>query len=304
MTVHLRTSRTSTLRKRAAQFVLLMAGTVLALVGAALPAAADSGGSGGWVRLAHLSPDTPSVNVALTNVSDSRAVLKLSDVGYGAVSAYTKVPAGRYVATMTPPGGTAASTPAVSQAVTVQNGRAYTVAAIGTNAQLTGTVIEDDLRTPKPGQAKIRLIQAAVSAATATVTAVDGPVLARDAAFGSVTGYAAVPEGVWTIQVTPSGGQPIETKVTARPGTVNTIVLLDKPSGQLTTTVLRDAAAAPAQPKKGTGVQTGGGGTATEVVGGSVAGRAWGVAVLAAVAATAGLALARSRRAAGPPSRG
>ncbi|SDU83400.1 protein of unknown function [Microlunatus sagamiharensis] len=256
--------------RRSRTALLLVLGLLLALVGlapSAAPAAAKESGAG-WVRLAHLSPDTPSVNVSLTSFGGSESMLKLSDVGYGDVSAYQKVPAGRYVASMTPAGGTAQSTPSITQAVTVADGRAYTVAAVGDNANLRGTVLDDDLRTPKAGSAKVRLLQAAVSAPTATVTAVGGPVLAQDAAFGSSTGYATIEAGVWDVQIAPAGAAPVDTTVTAQPGSVNTIVLLDGPSGQVTAKVVKDASASPKAPKKGTGVDTGGGGTATSFVGG------------------------------------
>ncbi|HEY5822557.1 MAG TPA: DUF4397 domain-containing protein [Propionibacteriaceae bacterium] len=251
--------------------VALAAGALLGFAGLAPASAANTPAqpsSGGWVRLAHLSPDTPSVNVALTSFADSRSMLKLSDVSYGDVSAYQKVPAGRYVASMTPAGGTGSSTPAISQPVTVENGRAYTVAAVGDNANLRGTVLDDDLRTPAAGSAKVRLLQAAVSAPTATVTAVDGPVLAKDATFGSSTGYATIGAGVWTVQIDTAGGTPMstETMLTAAPGSVNTIIVLDAPNGGVTAKVVKDASAAPQAPKKGTGVETGGGGTATEFV--------------------------------------
>lgn len=282
-----------------ARLLLLLGAAALTVLGTTTPAsAAGQPSSGGWVRLAHLSPDTPSVNVALTSFADSKSMLKLSDVDYGDVSAYQKVPAGRYVATMTPPGGGAASTPAVSQAVTVQDGHAYTVAAIGTNADLRGTVLDDDLRTPKAGSAKVRLIQAASSAPTATVTAVGGPVLAKDAAFGSATGYATIKQGVWTVEVAPTGGQPAQAEVTARSGSVNTIVLLDGPGDTVRTKVIRDASAAATQPKKGTGVETGGGGTATDVIAAPSAGRTALLPVLGLLAAAGAVLGGRSLRAA------
>lgn len=249
--------------------LLLVVATLLALVGLAptsTTASAKDSGSG-WIRLAHLSPDTPSVNVSLTSFGDSKTMVRLTDVGYGDVSRYQKVPAGRYVATMTPAGGTAQSTPSITQAVTVADGRAYTVAAVGDNAHLRGTVLDDDLRTPAKGSAKVRLLTAAVSSPTTTVTAVGGPVLARDAAFGTSTGYATIKAGVWTVQIDPSAAAQVTTEVTAQPGSVNTIVLLDGPGGTVTAKVVKDASASPAVPKKGTGVDTGQGGTATTFVG-------------------------------------
>ena len=266
------TSTKSRVRSRLTRaLLLLVASAVAALAGLSAtvaPASADgSGGSGGWIRLAHLSPNTPAVNVALTSVSNSRAMVKLSDIGYGNVSAYEKVPAGQYVASMTPAGGGASSKPVITQSVTVKNNYAYTVAAVGTNANLKGVVLNDDLRAPATGSAKVRLLQASTNAPTVTVTAVDGPVLARDASFASATGYAQIKAGVWTVNVKPDSGSAsaINTKITAVPGSVNTIVVLDGAKGTVSAKVLRDASNnTKTAPKKGKGVETGFGGTATQ----------------------------------------
>lgn len=248
-------------RGRALALLLAVVGA-LGLVGLAAPAYADPAGSG-WVRLAHLSPDTPSVNVALTSLADSRSMLSLRDVGYGDVSGYTKVPAGTYVASMTPAGGTADSTPAISQPVKVENGRAYTVAAVGRNADLKGTVLTDDLEPAPAGAAKIRLLQASVTAPTVTVTAQDGPTIARDAAFASSTGYAEIQSGIWTVTITPTAGSATAatTDVTVTSASVNTIIVLDAAQGGLTAVAVKDAGGVPKPPKKG--VDTGGGGLAT-----------------------------------------
>lgn len=298
-------TRASGHRRSSRALIVLAAAALMAATGLSTASAADTQpSSGGWIRLAHLSPDTPSVNVALTSFADSRSMLKLSDVGYGDVSGYQKVPAGRYVASMTPAGGSGTSTPAISAPVTVQDGRAYTVAAVGDNAHLRGTVLEDDLRTPDPGAAKVRLLQAAVSAPKATVTAVDGPVLAKDATFGSSTGYASIKAGVWTVEIDPTEGTAATTTttVTATPGSVNTIIVLDGPNGEVTAKVIKDAAAAPQAPKKGKGVETGGGGAATEFVSqptfeGSTAPRFSLLAGGAALLGALGLVISRARRA-------
>lgn len=289
-------------RLRIAGLIVLATAALMAVSGFAPASAQTQPASTGWIRLAHLSPDTPSVNVALTSFANSKTMFKVSDVGYGDVSDYQKVPAGRYVASMTPAGGSGASTPVVTAPVTVQKGRAYTVAAVGDNAHLRGTVLEDDLQTPKAGSAKVRLLQASVSAPQATVTAVDGPVLAKDANFGSATGYATIAAGVWTVEIDPTQGEAPSTdaKIVATPGSVNTIIVLDGPSG-VTAKVVKDASAAPKAPKKGKGVETGGGATATEFVsdpaaGGSTPWRASGlVGAIVAMGAIARIVV-RSRR--------
>lgn len=254
-----------------AVLVALLAGSfaVLATPASAEEPGADPGAAtGGWVRLAHLSPDTPSVDVALTAFDDSTSMLALADVSYGDLSDYKRVPAGTYVATMTPAGGDSDSTPAITQAVTVEQGRAYTVAAVGLNKDLTGTVINDDLTPPAPGAAKIRLLQASVSAAEVTVRAVGGPVIAEDAAFATATGYAEIGPGVWSVTLEPTSGdaEPATASVLVSPGTVNTLIVLDGSDGELTVTNAVDAAGMAAVP--GGGVETGGGSTATSVTGG------------------------------------
>ena len=96
--------------RRALGVLTLTALAVLGVPAVAAAAPAD-GTTGGWVRLTHLSPDTPAVDVQLTAASDSGSVLALSDVAYGDVSDYTRVPAGTYTASMVPAGGDAADPP-------------------------------------------------------------------------------------------------------------------------------------------------------------------------------------------------
>lgn len=251
----------------------LLAGVIAALATPAAaeePAADPAAATEGWVRLAHLSPDTPSVDVALTAFDDSTSMLALADVSYGDVSEYKRLPVGTYVATMTPAGGDADSTPAITQAVTVEDGRAYTVAAVGLNEDLTGTVINDDLTPPTEGAAKIRLLQASVSADQVTVRAVGGPVIAENAAFATATGYAEIGPGLWSVQLEPTSGDadPVTASVVVLPGTVNTLIVLDGADGALTVTTATDAASVAAVPDGG--VETGGGSTATTVTARSI----------------------------------
>ena len=62
---------------------------------------------GGMLRLAHLSPDTPPVDVYVESVSDPAAKLTLRGVGYGAVSDYQSVAPGSYTVSMRQAGAAA-----------------------------------------------------------------------------------------------------------------------------------------------------------------------------------------------------
>lgn len=287
---------------RSRALLLTLVAAVVGSLWAVVPATVARADTGeGWVRLAHLSPDTPSVNVALTALADNRELVELSDVGYGDVSGYQKVPAGTYVASMTPAGGDAGSTPAITQAVTVEDGKAYTVAAVGLNAELKGTVLTDDLTPPQQGTAKIRLLQASISAPAVTVTAAGGPTLARDARFASATGYAEVPAGVWSVTITPTSGdaQPVTTDVTVGSASVNTVVVLDAEAGGVSALVVKDAEGVATMPRKG--VPAGGGGLVTggadPVPSGAVSYGPGALALVVLLGAGAATALVRRRSA-------
>ena len=85
-------------RRRPLRFATLAGLLMLAagLATAAAPAAAAATATGtahragntGWIRLAHLSPNTPPVDVYLYSFGGSNAMIVLHHVGYGAVSPY------------------------------------------------------------------------------------------------------------------------------------------------------------------------------------------------------------------------
>src|ERR1700739_710249 len=75
--------------------MLLAASALLLGIPAAATAFASSATSGsGWIRLAHLSPNTPAVDVYLYSFDDSNAKIVLHHVAYGDASPYETVTAG------------------------------------------------------------------------------------------------------------------------------------------------------------------------------------------------------------------
>ncbi len=85
----------------------------------------------GWLRLAHLSPNTPAVDVYLYSLGNPRAEVVLHHVSYGTVSPYLPAPAGVYTVAMRAAGAAASSSPVISTGVKVKAGHAYTVAGMG-----------------------------------------------------------------------------------------------------------------------------------------------------------------------------
>src|SRR5687767_1945831 len=71
-----------------------------AAAGAGIAAPPAAAATVGYVRLAHLSPDTPPVDVYLSAVAPGATARKFPAVGYGVVSAYMALEAGTYAVAM------------------------------------------------------------------------------------------------------------------------------------------------------------------------------------------------------------
>jgi hypothetical protein len=237
--------------------MLLAAAALLLGVPAAAVAHASSATTGtGWIRLAHLSPNTPAVDVYLYSFGNSNAQIVLHHVAYGTVSPYEAVTAGDYSVAMRAAGTSATSQPVLSTSVTVEANHAYTVAGMGPESGLRLQVMDDDLTTPS-GKALVRVIQASLKQQTVKVTC-DGKTIVPKASFASVSSYQAIPAGTWTMAAIGSGGTATQS-VTLAAGTVHTLVVLDGSNG-LELINLEDAAGA-GKPPLG-GASTGFGGTA------------------------------------------
>src|ERR1700685_3233781 len=222
------------------RITMLLAATAL-LLGIPVAAYASSATSGtGWIRLAHLSPNTPAVDVYLYSFGDSNAEIVLHHVAYGTVSPYEAVSAGDYSVAMRASGASPSSQPVLSTSVTIQAGHAYTVAGMGPESGLRLAVLNDDLSTPS-GKSLVRVIEASLKDQSVSVS-FGSQVLSSKLAFGTASSYFTVTPGTETVKVTANGGDANST-VTLAPGTVHTLVVLDGANG-LEIVNLEDAAGA------------------------------------------------------------
>ena len=184
--------------------MLLAASALLLGVPAAAASAASSAAAGtGWIRLAHLSPNTPPVDVYLYSFGNSNAKIVLHHVAYGEVSPYEAVAAGDYSVAMRAAGASASSQPVLSTSVTVKAGHAYTVAGMGPKSGLRLQVLNDELTTPS-GKSSVRVIQASLKEQTVKFTC-GGQAIVPKATFASVSSYQAIPANTWTMQAIGSG---------------------------------------------------------------------------------------------------
>lgn len=236
---------------------MLLAATALLLGIPAAAASASSATTGtGWIRLAHLSPNTPPVDVYLYSLGNSNAQIVLHHVAYGTVSPYEAVTAGDYSVAMRATGASPSSQPVLSTSVTVKADHAYTVAGMGPESGLRLEVLNDTLTTPS-GKSSVRVIQASLKEQTVKFTC-GGQTIVPKATFASVSSYQAIPANTWTMEAIGSGDTATG-RFAMNEGTVHTMVVLDGTNG-LEIVNLLDAAGA-GKPPAG-GVTTGFGGTA------------------------------------------
>lgn len=264
MTTHVSTptrsplGRRATSRKSGLHLAVLAATKVLAVIVFALVSTAGPSSAAepdetldGWARVAHLSPDTKSVDVALTAVAGGQVLFDLEDVAYGDVSDYLRFPAGSYVVEMTPAGSVTDAAPAISELITVTAGEPITLAVTGLNADLTTKVINDDLTPPADGEARVRVLQASTVADSVDITTTSGMAIASDAKSGQVTGYATVDDGPWDLQLA-AGSTESNASIELESGSVNTLLVLDNAEGGLTIKAISDSGSVSETPVGGT----------------------------------------------------
>jgi len=236
---------------------LLGSFTLISGVMAAAPAASASSGAG-WIRLAHLSPNTPAVDVYLYSFGNSHAMIVLHHVAYGTVSPYEKVTPGEYTVAMRGAGAKASSPAVLSTSVRIAAGGAYTVAGMGPAKGLRLQILRDELTTP-PGKSRIRVIQASLKHIKVTIMA-GGQTLAKELPFGHVTDYVTADPGTFRVHAEGMGAMGAK-NVTLDAGSIYTLVVLDASGNSLEIDPLEDAAGSTVMPTGG--AATGLGGTAS-----------------------------------------
>jgi hypothetical protein len=229
--------RVPSLRRIGAALTVLAAVAATAFMAAPARAADD-----GYVRLAHLSPDTPDVDVYLKAQSGDGKTQKFPGVGYGVMSPYLRLPVGTYSVAMRPAGAAESTDPVLTTQVDVAAGQAYTVAGVGRYADLGLRVLKDNLALPDPNESKVRIIQASVRAPVLNVAIQGGATIANGVQFATTTSYREVRPGAWTLKVQPTGGgltRSLPVKLGA--GNVYSLLVLDAKGGGLHTQLRIDA---------------------------------------------------------------
>ncbi|WP_207890279.1 DUF4397 domain-containing protein [Rubrobacter taiwanensis] len=181
--------------------LLTLGAAGLVALALAVPALAQSGGENAMLRVAHLSPDAPNVDVYLND----EPVAELQGVPYGTISPYLPVPAGTQNVKVYAAGDT--SEPVIEADVDLAAGADYTVGAVGLveDGSLTAQVYQDDNTPPAGDNARLRVVHASPDAGPVDVGAQGGGNLVEGLEFPNASDYAEVPAGTYTIEVKAAG---------------------------------------------------------------------------------------------------
>ncbi|WP_229120612.1 DUF4397 domain-containing protein [Halapricum desulfuricans] len=152
----------------------------------------------GRLRVAHMSPNAPNVDVYV----NGDAVLE--DVAFGAVSSYLTVPAAEHEIEITAAGDP--DTSVFSGPVTVAPDTDYTVAATGelgddADQPFEPLVLEDDNSEVGSDQSRLRVVHVSPDAPAVDVTAAGGDVVLFDGVPYGGSGYVEVAANDYTVEI-------------------------------------------------------------------------------------------------------
>jgi uncharacterized protein DUF4397 len=240
-----------------------MAAAALAALTAALiavPAAAAAAQSQdqALVRVAHFAPGLLKGDVYVVYVNGR---LQLKGVPFKTVSDYLKVKPGKFKVEVREAGEPADSPPVVAATVTLEGGKAYTVAVFGQLTNVQAALLTDDLSRPARGKSKVRLIQAIPGEAAVDLVS-GGDELVSSARFPSASKYREIPAGSADFEVRKSGSGEVLAKASnlnLTSGSISSLVAVGGIGEKVELLHIRDAAAAVSAAG---GVATGAGGTA------------------------------------------
>lgn len=204
------------------------AGTLLVIASDPATAGDRGGGDDGGkaqVRVGHLSPDTPEVDVYVGRgrVDTTATDPSIAGLGYqtfapNATGEYLSLRPGRYTVKVTPAGDP--ETVAIEAAPVLQPKTGYTILAVGELSSEDSTFSgndeaglqplplvdfdgrDDDDEDEDDDTARARFIHASPDAETVDIIVKDGPTIASGLDFGEATGYHSLDPAEYTIQVT------------------------------------------------------------------------------------------------------
>ncbi|HEX8938803.1 MAG TPA: DUF4397 domain-containing protein [Candidatus Limnocylindrales bacterium] len=192
-----------------AAMLLALAGTVAAASPAKLTAvavedstAAPAAGQA-WIRVLHASPDAPAVDVY---VDGTKAItgLAFGQIAPAAAPGYVPVPAGAHAIKVCATGSTTVC-PIDVPALTVADGKKYTIAATDALSRIAAQVIEDAPAAGVGGKAQLRVVHFSADTPAVDVYVNGTSRIVTGLAYPKATGYLQVDGATYSVKVCASG---------------------------------------------------------------------------------------------------
>ena len=149
------------------------------------------------IRVAHMSPDAPAVDIYVNGA------IAFDNVAFESVTEYATLPSNSYFIEVTPTGVT--DTVVLSATLPLGVGEEFTVVALNTLANIEALVLEDDNTLPEDGKAHVRFVHASPDAPSVDITLPDGTALFSDNEFKEVGDYLPVDAGMYDLEVRLTG---------------------------------------------------------------------------------------------------
>jgi hypothetical protein len=174
------------------------------------------------VRVVHLSPDAPNVDVRVDgNVA-------IPNLAFGQASDYATLDAGVYDVQVTPAGS---ATPVVidlsgPNAVNLLYYKDYTAVAVNTLSSIEPLLLADDNRPALGFFSRVRFVHASPDAPAVDIAVTGGPILWKNVSFKGVGAYIEIPRGQYDLEVRLAGTTTVALRVPAvqfEPGRVYTL---------------------------------------------------------------------------------
>lgn len=150
-----------------------------------------------YIRLLHASPSAPAVDVYANDILIAR------NLAYRGFTAYLNIRPGEYRVTVYPT-GTRASV-VIDTRVTVAPRSIYTIAAIGTQPNLSLLAMAEPKMTIPQGKAMVRFVHLSPDAPAVDITLPDGTQLFRNVIYKQITNYIPVTPTTYTLQARVAG---------------------------------------------------------------------------------------------------
>jgi hypothetical protein len=222
--------------------VMIVCGLVLALLGGALPAAAQTGQA--MVRVVHASPDAPAVDIY---VDGARA---FANAAFKAATNYANLTPGRHEVKVFPTSANGQGTPAISANPDLPAG-AYTIVAVNKLANIEPLVLTDNLARPAAGKAHVRFVHASPDAPAVDIAVKGGPVLFPNVAFKGFSQFTPVDAATYDLEVRLAGTNTVALAVPGvalKDGDIVTVFAMGLAAGQPALAAVPVAYAAAAAP--------------------------------------------------------